>query len=50
MANKGETVIAGSGAWRAKLTQGATAPGNREQKAPLGSAASSHSRIAPNER
>lgn len=37
MANKGETLIAGSAAWLAKLMQGATALGSQEQKAPLGS-------------
>jgi len=43
MANKSETVIAGSAACRAKLTHGATAPGKREPRAPLGSAVSSRS-------
>lgn len=49
-ANKGETIIAGSAACWAKLTQGATALGNQEQKAPLdGGAVLSRSQIAPNE-
>lgn len=47
MANKGETIIAGAAACWAKLTQGATALGNQEQKAGL---VLSRSQVAPNER